>query len=295
MASGNNRTQMTRKKRAGGTGTAATGAATTGAGATGGWEDRTILALRGVRKDLSISKEITQTIIPDLSLSVERGEFVAVTGPSGSGKSTLLYMMGGLDRPTAGKIIFNGDEISSMPEEDLVGIRNRNIGFIYQFHFLLPEFTALENVMMPMLVGGARRREAREHAESLLERVGMREKVKSRPNQLSGGQQQRVAVARALANRPLLLLGDEPTGSLDTASTMQVYDLMMELNQEGQTIIYVTHDHELAARARRRINLVDGKVESDTAGAGAASTGEALGRQDIAPAAGGDDTGHEYV
>ncbi len=225
-----------------------------------------ILTLQGVRKDLSTSKEIMQTIIPDLSVSITRGELLALTGPSGSGKSTLLYMMGGLDRPTKGRILFDGDEISSMPEEALVSIRNRKVGFIYQFHFLLPEFSALENVMMPMLVAGARRRDALERGESLLERVGMRDKMGNRPSQLSGGQQQRVAVARALANRPLLLLGDEPTGSLDTASTAQVYDLMLELNQDGQTIIYVTHDHDLAAKARRRISLVDGRINDDETG-----------------------------
>jgi len=220
-----------------------------------------ILELRNVRRDLKLSKEVTQTIIPDLSVSVERGEFVAVTGPSGSGKSTLLYIMGGLDRPTSGTVTFDGDEISSMPEERLVRIRNAKVGFVYQFHFLLPEFTALENVMLPMLVAVTGRREARGRGEYLLERVGLKDKLGSRPGQLSGGQQQRVAVARALANNPLLLLADEPTGSLDSASTRQVYDLMLELNGEGQTIIYVTHDRELATLAGRRINLVDGRIE----------------------------------
>jgi lipoprotein-releasing system ATP-binding protein len=242
-----------------------------------------ILSLEHVRKDLALSKELTQTIIPDLSLRVTRGEFVTITGPSGSGKSTLLYLMGGLDHPTGGRIVFDGHELSAMREDQLVGIRNRKIGFVYQFHHLLPEFTALENVTMPMLVAGMGKREARARGEELLERVGMKEKLKSRPNQLSGGQQQRVAVARALANRPLLLLGDEPTGSLDSVATSQVFDLMAELNAEGQTIIYVTHDKDLAARARRRINLVDGRIESDVVqGELAEAGGEAVAPHDIA-------------
>lgn len=222
-----------------------------------------LLRLENVRKDLRLSKEIMQTIIPNLSAEIERGEFVAVTGPSGSGKSTLLYMMGALDQPTSGRITFDGDEISSLPEPRLVGIRNRKIGFIYQFHFLLPEFSALENVTMPMLVAGMKRNDARERGEMLLERVGLKEKITGRPNQLSGGEQQRVAVARALANNPLLVLGDEPTGSLDSKSTLQVFDLLAELNADGQTIIYVTHDAGLAARGARRINIVDGAIESD--------------------------------
>lgn len=223
--------------------------------------EQNILQLEHVRRELS-NGSVTQTIIPDLSMSVQRGEFIAVTGPSGSGKSTLLYMMGALDRPTSGRILFDGDEISSMKEEKLVRIRNKKIGFVYQYHFLLPEFSALENVTMPMLVAGMKRSEAKTRGEYLLERMGLAEKMKNRSNALSGGEQQRVAVARALANKPILLLGDEPTGSLDSASSGQVFDLLQELHAEGQTIIYVTHDAELAARAQRQISIIDGAISN---------------------------------
>jgi len=225
-----------------------------------------LVRMEHVRRDLTLSRELTQTIIPDMTLEIGRGEMVAITGPSGSGKSTLLYMMGALDRPTSGQIFINGEETSRMREDRLTALRNRTIGFIYQFHFLLPEFNALENVAMPIMVAGTGRREAERRALELLQQVGMEEKARNRPNQLSGGQQQRVAVARALANRPALLLGDEPTGSLDTASSEQVFELMETLHAAGQTIVYVTHDAALAARATRRLHIVDGRIE-DGAGA----------------------------
>ncbi len=225
----------------------------------------TILRLENIRKELGLSKAIRQTIIPNLSLLINAGEFVAITGPSGSGKSTLLYLMGGLDKPTAGKVWLDGDDLTEKNESEMNRIRNEKIGFIYQFHFLLPEFNAVENVSMPMMINGRRtRKEIKERAVKLLDMVDMQNKYDNKPSQLSGGQQQRVAIARALANEPKILLGDEPTGNLDSRSGNIVYQLFDRLNREmNQTIIVVTHDELFANRAGRRIHIVDGQVESD--------------------------------
>ena len=224
-----------------------------------------ILKLEGIRKELELSKDIRQTIIPNLSVEIMAGEFVAITGPSGSGKSTLLYIMGGLDKPTAGKVWLDGEAINEKSEPEMNKIRNEKIGFIYQFHFLLPEFNAVDNVSMPMMINGKRtRKEIKDRAKMLLDLVEMQNKYTNKPSQLSGGQQQRVAIARALANDPKVLLGDEPTGNLDSRSANNVYNLFDRLNRElHQTVIVVTHDEEFANRAGRRINLVDGKIESD--------------------------------
>ena len=226
----------------------------------------TILRLKGIRKELELSRDVRQTILPNLSLEIFEGEFVAITGPSGSGKSTLLYIMGGLDKPTFGKVWLDGQEITGLDEAEMTVIRNRKIGFIYQFHFLLPEFSAVDNVMMPMLIRRKYgKKEIRERAMKLLDMVGLEDKYTNKPNQLSGGQQQRVAIARALANEPKVLLGDEPTGNLDSRSANNVYDLFARLNCElNQTVIVVTHDEDFANRAGRRIHLVDGKIESDS-------------------------------
>ena len=224
-----------------------------------------ILKLEGIRKELELSRDIRQTIIPNLSLEIMTGEFVAITGPSGSGKSTLLYIMGGLDKPTVGKVWLDGEAISEKSETEMNRIRNEKIGFIYQFHFLLPEFNAVDNVSMPMMINGKRtRKEIKDRAKMLLDLVEMQNKYTNKPSQLSGGQQQRVAIARALANEPKVLLGDEPTGNLDSRSANNVYKLFDRLNKElHQTVIVVTHDEEFANRAGRRINLVDGMIESD--------------------------------
>ncbi len=224
-----------------------------------------ILKLVSVRRELELSRDIRQTILPGISLEIQEGEFISITGHSGSGKSTLLYIMGGLDKPTFGEVWLEGVNLTDKTEKEMSVIRNRKIGFIYQFHFLLPEFTAVENVGMPMMIGSRPKSEIRERAQMLLDRVGLSDRYDYRPSQLSGGQQQRVAVARALANNPKIVLGDEPTGNLDTKSGKQVYELFEEMNEVfNQTIIFVTHDEDFARRAKRRIHLVDGKIDSDS-------------------------------
>ena len=225
----------------------------------------TIIEFQNVYKDLVTKdkKEIfTATILSDLSFLINRGEFTSITGPSGSGKTTMLYLMGILDKPTKGTVIIDGQNTSAYTDEQLAELRNEKLGFIFQFHFLLPEFSALENVMMPMLARGKYTySQARETAGALLEQVDMGNKLNSKPNQLSGGQQQRVAIARALSNRPKVLLADEPTGNLDSKNSGLVFDLFQKLNEEtGQTIIVVTHDEGFAHRTKRIIHIIDGKI-----------------------------------
>jgi lipoprotein-releasing system ATP-binding protein len=200
-----------------------------------------------------------------ISLEIGEGEFSALVGPSGSGKSTLLYLLGGLDHPDAGSVQIAGEDLARVGDEALARLRNRLIGFVYQFHFLLPEFSALENVLMPLWArGGGRSRTDRAWGGELLQRVGLGDKADKLPRELSGGEQQRVAVARSLANRPRLLLADEPTGNLDSTNARAVYDLFRELNRNfGQTILVVTHDPEWAARSDRVLRLLDGLVVGD--------------------------------
>ncbi len=231
-------------------------------------KDRQIIKLEQVRKELTVKnggEEVVTTILPGISFEVERGEFTAITGPSGSGKTTLLYLMGGLDKPNSGKVILDGEEISAMNEEELADMRNAKLGFVYQFHFLLPEFTAVENVMMPMLARGRWSvSDAKKRATELLSQLDLSDKVHNKPNQLSGGQQQRVAIARALANHPMVLLADEPTGNLDSKSAEVIYKLFAKLNEEtGQTIVVVTHDKHFASETKRIIHILDGQLDSD--------------------------------
>lgn len=196
-----------------------------------------------------------------LTLEIKRGEFISITGPSGSGKSTLLHMIGILDTPTSGTILIDGEDITNMSDKERSNARNKMLGFIFQYHHLLPDFSAIENVMMPLLISGKSKTEARKIANDLLVEVGLEDRIDHRPNQLSGGQNQRVAVARALANNPMIVIGDEPTGNLDSNSSDKIYELLRKLNRDyGQTFILVTHDDEMAAKTDRIIRIVDGKI-----------------------------------
>uniref|UniRef100_A0A832EJB6 ABC transporter ATP-binding protein n=1 Tax=Desulfacinum infernum TaxID=35837 RepID=A0A832EJB6_9BACT len=197
----------------------------------------------------------------DLELTVARGEMVAVVGASGVGKSTLLHILGTLDRPTAGKVLFGGNDVFLWSDTKLAEFRNRHIGFVFQFHYLLPEFTALENVMMPGLIAGLPKKEIRSRAEELLEKLQLAHRRHHRPAELSGGEQQRVAIARALVLGPSLLLADEPTGNLDTRTARRFHELLVALNNDlGLTMVVVTHNQELAAIMHRTLQLCDGQL-----------------------------------
>ncbi|WP_269583645.1 ABC transporter ATP-binding protein [Roseibium sp. Sym1] len=205
------------------------------------------------------------TLVEDVTFSVGESEFVAITGPSGSGKSSLLYLLGLLDRPTDGEVRIGGRPTHDLTSAEMAQLRLEKLGFVFQFHFLLPEFSALDNVMIPMQRLGRLSHKAQlDHATGLLAGLGLEEFLHRRPEQLSGGQRQRVAVARALANSPDLILADEPTGSLDSAATEQVFESLQKIvDKERTTVIAVTHDLDLAARMQRRIHLVDGRVDYD--------------------------------
>lgn len=200
-------------------------------------------------------------VLRGVDLTFSRGEKTAIVGASGVGKTTLLHILGTLDRPTTGKVLYEGKDIYTLNEKDLALFRNREIGFVFQFHHLLPEFSALENTSMPCLIQGNTKREAVSRAEAILTLVGLKERLSHKPGELSGGEQQRVAVARALVLEPKVLLADEPTGNLDTKTGESVFDLLQELNQiRGVTLIVVTHNLKLAEKLSRQIQLIDGKA-----------------------------------
>ena len=210
--------------------------------------------------------DTARPVLQGVSLGVRRGELVALTGPSGSGKSTLLYLLGALDRPTSGEVWLEGLELNGLHDEERAELRRERLGFIFQFHFLLPELTALENVMVPMLrLGRLSREECAQRGRELLSLFGLEELAGRKPGQLSGGQQQRVAVARAIANDPAVVLADEPTGNLDSANAEAVFETLASLAREqGRSVVMVTHDPEMARRADRQIRLRDGLVQEET-------------------------------
>jgi lipoprotein-releasing system ATP-binding protein len=222
-----------------------------------------ILEARGATRVLPGAQPVT--LVADVDLAIGAGEFMAITGPSGSGKSSLLYLLGLLDAPTAGEILVDGAPTATMDDDARAALRLSRIGFVFQFHFLLPEFTALENVMIPMRrLGRLPPADMRARAEEILASLGIADQRARRPDQLSGGQRQRVAVARAVANDPEVVLADEPTGSLDSASSAQVFDLLSQMvERDGRAVVAVTHDLEMAARMPRRVRLVDGRIVSD--------------------------------
>lgn len=215
-----------------------------------------ILSLRHINKSYGHLQ-----VLKDVSLEVNRGELLAIVGPSGAGKTTLLQIAGTLDKADSGSVLYGGTDISSMRDKRLSAFRNRNIGFIFQFHRLLPEFSALENVMMPALIGGTGKRTAREQGTELLNMLGLGDRLNHRPAQMSGGECQRVAVARALINKPQVVLADEPTGSLDSANRAELQRLFTNLRDSlGQTFVLVTHDESLAGIADRTVTMRDGRI-----------------------------------
>ena len=219
----------------------------------------TILSMRGIIKRYRMGNE-EQTVLAGIDLDVRKGEFVAVLGPSGSGKSTLMNIIGCLDTPTEGRYILHGRDVSGLDEGELAMVRSREIGFVFQSFQLLQRQDAMQNVELPLIYSGVKPHDRQARAKMMLERVGLGDKLHHFPNQLSGGQQQRVAIARALANQPTILLADEPTGALDQQTGRQVMNLFHDLNEEGNTIIMITHDIGIARHARRIVRLLDGEL-----------------------------------
>jgi putative ABC transport system ATP-binding protein len=221
-------------------------------------EQKTILEVRGLVKELPMGRD-KLAILKGVNMSVQAGEIIAIVGPSGSGKTTLLGLIGGLDTPTSGSIVLAGQEISKMGEDKLADVRNRTIGFVFQFFNLVPTLTALENVMLPVQFDDRSRFKPEKRARELLDMIGLGHRLNHKPKELSGGEQQRVAIARALANQPAILLGDEPTGNLDSERGEEILNLIQQLRRDlGLTVILVTHDPKVASRSDRILTMIDG-------------------------------------
>ncbi|GAB2778952.1 ABC transporter ATP-binding protein [Salinimicrobium soli] len=221
-----------------------------------------VIKIRKITRDFALGQE-TVKVLKGIDLDIGKGEYVAFMGPSGSGKSTLMNLLGCLDTPTSGQYILNGNDVSKMSDNELAEIRNKEIGFVFQTFNLLPRTTALDNVALPMIYAGASKAERKARAEKVLADVGLADRMDHRPNQLSGGQRQRVAVGRALVNHPSIILADEPTGNLDSKTSVEIMNLFDAIHKAGNTVILVTHEEDIARHAHRIIRLRDGMVESD--------------------------------
>lgn len=222
-----------------------------------------VIKIRNITRDFPLGQEIVK-VLKGIDIDIEKGEYVAFMGPSGSGKSTLMNLLGCLDTPTSGQYILNGNDVSKMSDDELAEIRNKEIGFVFQTFNLLPRTSALDNVALPMIYAGASKAQRKERAEKVLTDVGLADRMDHKPNQLSGGQRQRVAVGRALVNNPSIILADEPTGNLDSKTSVEIMNLFDEIHRKGNTVILVTHEEDIAEHAHRIIRLRDGMVESDT-------------------------------
>lgn len=222
-----------------------------------------IIDIKGITRDFPLGDEIIH-VLKGIDLTINKGEYVALMGPSGSGKSTLMNLLGCLDTPTSGTYILNGKVVSQMHDDELAEIRNKEIGFVFQTFNLMPRTTALDNVALPMVYAGFSKSERNERATEVLTQVGLADRMDHKPNQLSGGQRQRVAVGRALVNKPSIILADEPTGNLDSKTSLEIMGLFNDIHTKGNTVILVTHEEEIAAYAHRVIRLRDGIIESDT-------------------------------